>query len=249
MAMKVARLAARLGLLAVLAGGLAVPASVAAVGGDTPTLTVRSAVVNATWKEGWLVPGAAVTVSGRVDAPSQLDVILRPVDRPTVVTARVAVDVAKGGTFATKVALPARPLPGKYSLRVLGTSGIEQLAPVDRTVTIVSPPEGVLDRALVGTTKNGPWLRYDNDSSPVVHGSHSELWTRFIFLAPPKPGKIEIIWKLHWQTVVGKVFKSYKNTLDTFAKTKAGTPLPGGTWTVTLTINGRIAKQAAVRLK
>lgn len=107
----------------------------------------------------------------------------------------------------------------------------------------------MLDRALVGPTKNGPWLRYDNNSSPLVSGKHDQLWTRFIFLSPPKAGKIEIVWRLRWRTVVGTVAKNFKNTLDTFAKTKNGVALPSGTWTVTLTINGRIAKQAAVRLK
>jgi hypothetical protein len=246
--MRPVRLALCLGLLALLAVGAAATASVAAVRGDTPALAVTSAVANATWKQGWLVPGAGIKVQGTVGAPSSLDLILRPVDRPGVVTARVALEVRSAGAFATTIALPARPLPGNYSLRVAGTSGSSQLTAVDRTVTIASPPEGVLDRALVGPTKNGPWLRYDNNSSPVIHGTRSELWTRFIFLAPPKPGKIEIVWKLHWQTVVGKVFKNFNNTIDTFAKTKGGAALPSGTWVVTLKINGRIAKQASVIL-
>ena len=116
--MTVLRLPARFGLLVVLAASAGAPASIAGVrGDDPPTLNVKSAVVNATWKQGWLVPGAAIRVAGRVTAPSKLTVILRPVDRPSVVTARLAVPVAAAGPFAANVKLPARPLPGDSVLR------------------------------------------------------------------------------------------------------------------------------------
>ena len=50
-----------------------------------------------------------------------------------------------------------------------------------------------------------------------------------------------------WHRVIGKVYKRYKDTILTYARSKA--PLPPGHWNVVLTIGGRIAKQMDVVLK
>jgi hypothetical protein len=231
--------------LALLAG-LAVPAAMASQGDDAPALAVNGAAARASWNEGWLRPGAAVLIKGSVGAPSSLTAVLRPVARAGIVTARADFEVPRTGAFSERLSLPPRPLPGAYELRVSGSSGSRPLEPVELAVTIPAPPEGVLDRALVGTTKNGPWLRYANARPPVVHGSHKELWTRFTFLYPPTGRRVELIWKLRWHKVIGRVYRRYKNTIDTYARSTA--PLPQGLWNVVLRIDGRIAKQMDVRL-
>ena len=210
----------------------------------TDALTVTSAVADARWNQGWLRPGATIHLTGSVDAPSSLTAALRPVDRPGIVTARAAFEVADPGPFSEKLHLPPRPLPGTYSLRVGGTSGGTTLAPVEVTVTIPAPPEGVLDRAEVGSTPRGPWLLYKSGSPPVVHGPHKELWMRFRFLYPPTGKDVELVWKLHWHTVVGKVYKLYKDTLTT--SVSSGAPLPSGHWSAVLKIDGRVAKKMDV---
>ena len=113
--------------------------------------------------------------------------------------------------------------------------------------TAPAPPEGVLDRAEVGTTPNRPWLLYRGQSPPVVHGSHKELWMRFRFLSPPGGRHIERVWKMSWHRIVGKVSNRYADSLDTFYS--SANPLPSGRWTVVLTIDGRIAKQMDVLLR
>ena len=50
-------------------------------------------------------------------------------DRPGVVTARSTFEVAQAGPFSGQLRLPPRALPGRYSLRVSGTSGAATLAP------------------------------------------------------------------------------------------------------------------------
>ena len=214
---------------------------------DDATLSVDKAVVTARWKEGWLRPGAGVAFSGTVGAPSTLAVSLKPLDRPAVVTARQEFDVAQTGPFTETLKLPARPLPGDYRLRVSGVSGATSLAPVDLTVTISAPPEGVIDRALVGPTRNGPWSRYGNNSAPVVTGEHKEIWMRFRFLYPPNGKNVVLVWKQAWRKVVGRIYRRYANIIDTYARSSS--PLPKGHWNVVLTIDGRIAKQMDVLLR
>jgi hypothetical protein len=246
MAMVTHRWAARLGLVFVVLGGLALPAAFAAVRADAPSLTVDTAAVNATWNEGWLRPGASVRFTGTVGQASTLSAFLRPVDRPGVVTARLDFDVAPG-SFSKVMPLPARPLPGPYRLRIASTSAPPRPAPVEVAVRIPAPPEGVIDRALVGTSRNGPWLRYIGNTGPAVQGSHRVLWVRFRFLHPPSGQRVELVWKLQWRRVVGRVYRRYRNTIDTYAR--SGAPLPKGTWLVVLKIDGRVAKRMSVRLR
>lgn len=230
----------------VVLSAIAVPAAGAAVKGPAAarTLKVGAPVTNARWREGWLRPGADIRFTGTVGAASTLTAVLRPLDRPGVVTSQATFEVTAAGPFTKHLRLPPRPLPGRYRLRVAGMSGATALRPVDVSVTIPAPPEGVLDQAEVGTTTNGPWLLYKSGSPPVVHGSHKELWMRFRFLYPPTGKNIELVWKMRWHTVVGKVFKLYKDTLDT--SVSSANPLPAGHWSAVLRIDGRVAKKMDV---
>jgi hypothetical protein len=237
----------RVGLFFVLLGGLALPTAFAAGRADAPTLTVDNADVSATWREGWLRPGAAVRFTGTVGQASTLTASLRPVDRPGIVTARLPDFEAPAGAFSKVMPLPARPLPGAYRLRVASTSPAPRPAPVDVTVRIPAPREGVIDRALVGTSLNGPWLSYVGDTGPAVRGSHKVLWVRFRFLHPPIGQRVELVWKLQWRRVIGRVYRRYRNTIDTYARGQAA--LPKGTWLVVLRIDGRVAKRMSVRLR
>jgi hypothetical protein len=234
-------------VVVVVRAGSGVSAAVAAVRADAPTLAIDSAAVNATWKEGWLRPGASVRFTGSVGQASTLTAFLRPVDRPGILTARLPdFDVAPGA-FSKVMPLPARPLPGAYRLRIQSTNSPPRPAPVEVIVRIPAPPEGVIDRALVGTTRNGPWLRYIGNTGPAVQGSHRVLWVRFRFLHPPTGQRVELVWKLQWRRVVGRVYRRYRNTIDTYAR--SGAALPKGTWLVVLKIDGRVAKRMSIRLR
>jgi hypothetical protein len=241
--MPVERLSLRvLAGLAVLAS--AVPAAIAAAG-DASTFTIDQTAVHASWKEGWLRPGAAVRFAGTLGAPATLHVVLRPVARPNIVTVQETLDVAQAGAYSEVVKLPPRPLPGAYTLTVRPSTATGDLAPVTVRVSVPTPPEGVLDRALVSTTKSGPWQRFDT-SAPVVHGEHRQLWARFAFLAPPTGKNISIVWRLNWHRLIGVIDHRYKASLDTFVR--SGTALPSGAWTITLSVDGRVAKRAEIRI-
>lgn len=235
----------RFRLVSALLAGAVVPTAIAGVRDEAPTLTVDTAVVKASWKEGWLRPGATLRFTGTVSEPSTLTAVLRPVDRD-VVTARLPEFEALSGSFGQTMSLPARPLPGPYRLRVASLNPPPRPQPVDLVVTIPAPREGVIDRALVGTSRNGPWLQYVGNTGPSVTGSHKILWVRFRFLYPPSGHRVELVWRLRWHKVIGKVYKRYKNTIDTYAK--SGQPLAKGVWLVVLKIDGRVAKRMDVRL-
>jgi hypothetical protein len=236
------RVFARIGVPMALLLAVGVPAAGAA--GRASELTLTDAVVHAQWNQGWLKPGAGVRLDGTVTGPSTIAAALRPLGRPGVVTTRSVFTITKPGHFAVQMHLPPRPLPGRYSLRITGTSGTKSFAPVATTITIPAPPEGVLDRVQVSTTRNGPWLTYGNGTPPVLKGSHTQLWMKFRFLYPPTGHNVQFVWKLRWHRLVGKVYKSYKNTLLTFVS--SATPLPSGHWLAVLKFNGRIAKSMDV---
>jgi hypothetical protein len=234
-------------LTLILVLGVSVTAAAAPRQEQPPGLSVDQAVANVSWNQGWLRPGAVVTFTGAVDAPSTVTATLRPVARPGIVTSHAEFEIGKAGPFTARLRLPPRPLPGVYSLRVGGSTEVAGLKPVDLQVTIPAPPEGVVDRALVGPTKNGPWAVYVGNTGPALHGPHSEIWMRFRFLYPPTGRNVVLVWRLNWHTQLnGRVYKRYKRTIDTFAS--YGKPLPSGTWNVVLKIDGRVAKQMDVRL-
>jgi hypothetical protein len=232
------RVFARIAVPVAFLMAVGVPAAGAA--GRDSGLTLHDAAVHAQWKQGWLQPGAGIRLAGTVTAPSTIAAALRPLGRAGVVTAHSVFKLTKSGPFAVQMHLPPRPLPGRYSLRITGTSGSTSLAPVATTVTIPAPPEGVLDRVQVSTTKDGPWLTYGNGTPPVVKGSHTQLWMKFRFLYPPTGQKVQFVWKLRWHRLVGKIYKRYKNTLLT--SVTSATPLPSGHWLAVLKFDGRVAK-------
>jgi hypothetical protein len=238
-------------LLAAVVAGLAAAAAAAGAGGGggvVPTIAVTKTAVNATWKEGWLLPGRAVVVTGTSDGAATIRAILERVGPPKTQPVRVDRNITRAGTFTLTLPLYVRSLPGKYTLRIVGLGESVGLEPAVATVALPFPLEGVVDRAEVGTTKNGPWHVYDIDhhTSPVLHGEYKTLYTRFRFLSPPRGGRIQVVWKQQWRTIVGKKYKAYRDTIYTFAS--SGKPLPAGTWLVTLVVNDRVAKRGSVRI-
>ncbi len=221
-----ARVRAALGCAALVSvgvlGGVGARAAGAGGGDDVaPTLSGTTAVFNAKWKEGWLVPGAAVRVTGRIDGPATLTAILRRVahPKPPQNNVQLTKNIARAGRFTWDVPLAnSRALPGRCGE--------------------------------VGTTKNGPWYVYDIDHhmSPVLRGNYTMLYARFTFLSPPTGRRLKVEWKKQFHIVVGYKYKEYQDKIYTRARTLDGKPLPVGTWVVTLYVDGRVAKHGSVRI-
>jgi hypothetical protein len=227
---------------ALVAAGCVLPAQAAA-----PGLTLATPTVAGHWKEGWLL-GGALRLSGEVSDASQLTAVLRPRSGPRRVTARDDFSVAQAGPFSRTIKLPARPLPGRYDLKVSGTSGATDVSKTVQ-VSVPAPPEGVVTQAVVSLRQGGPSVPTTpsgGDNVPVVKGAPKQLWVRFQFLYPPDAKQVQVVWNLKWRHKVGVVAHVFKTTIDTYVST--ATPLPSGTWNVVLRVNGRIAKQRSVHL-
>jgi hypothetical protein len=227
-----ALLAASLVTLGLLGPSVA-PAAVAQA-----TLTLDDAVVNETWNESWL--SGNVTFSGTVSGQSELSASLRRIEpKPSVVASRVAFSAAPG-TYTGMLRFPPRALPGTYLVQVSGTSGSEQLAPVEKTVTLAAPEEGIVDKSWVSRTKGGPAVRR-------VRGPVRQLFATFHFIVPPSDVRaVRLVWRTPQFNFVGEVRKRYSETITTFVK--SGTPLPKGTWYCLLTVNEIVTKRVAVRV-
>ena len=122
--------------------------AVAGPGAAAPALTVTRASVVAVWKESYLLKGRSVRFSGSVAGPAQLRAFIRPAaGGATLITKDFSVPAA-GAFNGLVLPLPARPLPGAYTLRVFGTASGAQLPAVDRTVRIPAPATGIVDQAI-----------------------------------------------------------------------------------------------------
>ena len=126
--------------------------AVAGPGAAAPALTVTRASVVAVWKESYLLKGRSVRFSGSVAGPAQLRAFIRPAaGGATLITKDFSVPAA-GAFNGLVLPLPARPLPGAYTLRVFGTASGAQLPAVDRTVRIPAPATGIVDQAIASAT-------------------------------------------------------------------------------------------------
>ena len=202
------------------------------------TLTLDTSTLTASWKESWLTGNVAF--AGTVGEPSELTIILRRVDpKPTAVAAKRTLTVASGG-YSGKLDLPHRALPGSYLLRVVGTSSGIALTPVEATLTLPAPPEGIVDKASIGLTPGGKAVR-------KVNGSVKQLHARFHFLVAPKlRTAVRLVWRTPQFNFVGEVRKPYSTNISTFVK--SGQPLPKGTWYCLLTVNEIVVKRVSVRV-
>ena len=155
------------------------------------------------------------------------------------VAAKRTLTVASGGYSGT-LDLPHRALPGTYLLRVVGTSSGIALTPVEATLTLPAPPEGIVDKASVGLTAGGKAIR-------KVKGSVKQLYGRFHFLVAPKlRTAVRLVWRTPQFNFVGEVRKRYSTNVRTFVK--SGQPLPKGTWYCLLTVNEIVVKRVSVRV-
>jgi hypothetical protein len=213
------------------------------------SVTLGTAGVTGTWREGWFRHGA-VHVSGTVSSPSQLKAFVRPRTNLLTVTASKSFSAAAGQPFAVTMTLPARPLPGTYVVSVAGESDGAKLPSVSREVTVPTPNEGVVSEAIVSATPDGP--------SQISLSGARVAYARFHFLAPPRARKVELVWRtpsyqLICQTKNGplpgcKLVLPYTPTIHTYVRT-VGAPLARGTWYCILMVGNTVAKRVAVRIR
>lgn len=197
----------------------------------SPALSVTNLHLSAVWKEGWLTGSIrfSVTVGGATDATATI----RPV-APGPLAAKKDYTFTQAGTVTETITLPARLPPRAYVLKVVGSDG----EAVEGKFTVPTPPEGIVDSAVVSSAKGGKAVH-------VLAGA-KELWVRFHFMTPPQAKTVKVVWRTPSYTYVGAVTKPYAATIDSFLK--SGSPLPHGTWYAILMVDGKTAKKIDVRV-
>jgi hypothetical protein len=211
-----------------------------------PALTLEQPSVTGTWSLGWYY-GGSVRVSGTVAVPARLRASVRSIQDGKVYAGRVFSSPA--GRYNVRLRLPRQPLPGRYRVVVVGVTPL--LRKVERIVTVQAPPEGVVDNAVISARRNGPAAR-------VLRGPRTEAWARFHFLSPP-PRAREVT--IQWKTPSGRLVcqsptgplrgcelpLDYARTVHTFLRSTAR--LAYGNWEARISVGGKLAKRAFVRLR
>src|SRR5262245_3705144 len=146
----------------------------------TGPVTITAASVIAKWKESFV--RGEVSFSGTKTTTGELQVSLRSVATGRVLrTERFS---AEAGSFAGSLRLTARPVRGTYRLRV---KEFPTGAAADRNVDIPAPPEGVIDKAFVSATKDGPRMK--------VIKKAKIIYAHFHFIAPPQTNTLTFKWQ------------------------------------------------------
>jgi hypothetical protein len=212
-------------------GGLiilvALALSAAASAATAPTAKLSNVKLSAIWKEGWLTASLHfdVTSSGAGD----LQATVRPV-QPGPVASVQHFTFTQAGTSSETIKLPARLPPRAYTLKVGDATS---------SFTIPTPPEGVVDSAIISTSKNGKSLH--------TLPSTKEMWVHFHFMtAPPTAKTVEVEWRTPQFKFVGEVKRSYNANI--YSQIASSAPLPAGTWYALLLVNGKVAKRQDFRI-
>lgn len=199
------------------------------------------------WRLGFLERGR-VRVTGTAGVAARLRAWVRSSSDGKVYAKREFSSAA--GRYSATLRLPARPLPGRYRVYVVGLSPV--LPRVDRNVTVPTPPEGVVDRAVVSARRGGPGVT-------VLRGSRHEAWARFHFLTPPPRGrKLTIQWRTPSYQLICQSSRGplkgcrlpvdYAETVTTHVRS-FGAPLAFGKWEARLSVGGKLARKTFVRLR
>jgi hypothetical protein len=229
-------------LAGVLGVGLLVSGSAIASRRAEPSVSLTKATVTANWKESFMK--GSVSLSGTTTGPVNIEASVRSVASSKLVAAPLTFFATS--TFAKKIKLGARPVPGSYRLQLADPTTGNKLT--DKIVKIPAPREGVVDTVSFSRTTNGPRVK-------VFRGTTSKIVVRFHFVARPKARSVTFTWKKPGNPKVrftGTVTKPYKQTVTSFVCAKyvghqcGGGTLRTGKWYAILKAAGRVVKRQDV---
>lgn len=232
---------------AILCGLVIAGAAGARSSQSPPTLTLDQPSVGGKWRQGWFKRGN-VRVSGSVAVAAQLRASVRSTRDGRAYATKAFSSPA--GRYTVTLKLPARPLPGSYRVSVVGSRPALPL--VARLATVPAPAEGVVDEAVISARRGGR-------GATVLRGPRNQAWARFHFLfPPPRSRRVTIQWKTPSADLVCQATSgplrgcslrvAYSSTINTFLRTSSG-KLAYGNWEARLSVGGKLAKRAFIRLR
>jgi hypothetical protein len=233
-------LAAFLTALALVGGSGATSAS--AVEHAKVTLTLKSAKFDARWHVSKMSGHLMLTgiASGKMQVtvgwfPAQLFTNTPSFGPTAPITGSFTVGKGK-----FKKSLPARGLfPGNFELAGYGKNGSTIVSIPGRTVTLASPPEGVVGRTYISATPSGPAVKNLPARSKTIYAHY--IWARY----PAKP-----VIDQRWSGPSGPWGSSYtvaRGVFIAYAFAK-GKTLPRGTYHHVLRVLGRPVAEVSAQV-
>ena len=181
------------------------------------------------------VATGTVLLRGFAAESARIRIELRGASGPSVLTTELQV----AGSFRLiRKLTPGRVLPGGLVAVLTGASGGRTLPQQLATVMLSPPPEGVVARAFVSRTQNGPPISN-------VPAKAREVWAVFVFGSLPKPGRdLSVRWYWPNGKLLGEVKKSPGVKVSSFMR--ANPRIPNGAWRVELYAGHALVKALRV---
>jgi Divergent InlB B-repeat domain len=132
-------------------------------------------------------------------------------------------------------------LPGSFVVALGGRSGKLQVPTQLTTITLTSPPQGVVSKAFASSSARG-------GPSPTIPASKGSAFVHFVFQTQPV-GKqpITVAWYRPGGKLLGVATKS--NAPEVTSSISSKTPLPAGTWRVELRAGSKVVKSIPIVVK
>jgi PKD repeat protein len=146
--------------------------------------------------------------------------------------------VVPPGKTEVTLTLPPRLLPGRYLVRLGGTSGGAAIAAATAPFSVPRPKEGVVSFAYLTSRKNG-------QPRTVIAGFQTSLYAYVTFASPPR-GAVQVKW-FGPKGERGATSGPYRNKrLEFYVRQPRG--LSRGTWRAQVLSKGRIAYQLKIKI-
>jgi hypothetical protein len=137
----------------------------------------------------------------------------------------------------------AKLFPGGFMVSLTGTSGRLKMPLQIQTVTLASPPEGVVRTA---------YLSAALATKPVhsVPSNGHQAYANFVFQNQPVRSKVLTV-RWYWPNgkLLGSIKKTNRPTIVSFIREPAADTLPKGNWTAELRAGSKIVQRLLVRVR
>ena len=201
-----------------------------------PPPVLTQARFNTRWRESTLL--GALVVSGNVGAAVTVDLSLR---QAGVQRLAAKLDLP-AGSFDRPIRVPRSLLPGAYELDVTPAPGAP-FSPQTLSLTLPSPPEGVVHEAYTSTNPGGVPVRHFPPRTQTV-------FAQFRFAARPRSSLVLTVswYKPNGQRAGPPVRKPTSSLVVSYVSGRQGQALPRGTWLSVLRAGRTVVKRLTFRV-
>jgi hypothetical protein len=219
----------------------AVGATFAPAGGESVPVSISQAGFDVKWAQS--EGSGTLGVKGHIAKPSAIAIELhRAGSSKVLLTTNLSVPA---GPFSLSIKLlpgllaDGQPLlPGGFVVSISGHSGKLTVPTQVRTITLASPPEGVVSKAFASSTAGG------GPQSTIPAGKRS-AFVHFVFGALPNSNeKITVAWYRPGGKLLGVADKPTSPDVTSSISSKA--PLPTGNWRVDLRAGNQVVKSVPI---